>query len=69
MGVAIILVVAAEMIGSSGQGGMGYLLIYAGQVMDTERVFAALVVLTLMGAVIIKAQQWLERKLAPWATI
>lgn len=69
MGVAIILVVAAEMIGSSGQGGMGYLLINAGQVMDTERVFASLVVLTLMGAFIIKGQQWLERKLAPWATI
>ncbi len=69
MGVAIILVVAAEMIGSSGQGGMGYLLINAGQVLDTESVFASLVVLTLMGACIIKGQQWLERKLAPWATI
>ncbi|CCB63500.1 ABC transporter permease [Hyphomicrobium sp. MC1] len=69
MGVAIILVVAAEMIGSSGEGGMGYLLINAGQVLDTERVFASLVVLTIMGACIIKGQQWLERKLAPWATL
>jgi NitT/TauT family transport system permease protein len=69
MGVAIILIVAAEMIGSSSQGGMGYLLINAGQVMDTEKVFASLVVLTLMGAFIIKGQQWLDRKLAPWASL
>jgi NitT/TauT family transport system permease protein len=66
MGVAIILVVAAEMIGGSSQSGMGYLLISAGQVMETERVFAALVVLAVMGAAIIKLQQWSDRKIAPW---
>jgi len=66
MGVAIILIVAAEMIGGSSQSGMGYLLISAGQVMETERVFAALVVLAVMGAVIIKLQQWSDRKIAPW---
>jgi ABC-type nitrate/sulfonate/bicarbonate transport system permease component len=69
MGVAIILIVAAEMIGSSSEGGMGYLLTNAGQVMDTDRVFASLVVLTVMGAAIIKGQQWLDRKLAPWAQL
>lgn len=69
MGVTIILVVAAEMIGGSSQGGMGNLLIQAGQVMDTEKVFAALIVLTLMGAIIMKGQQWLDRKLAPWANL
>lgn len=67
MGVTIILVVAAEMIGGSSQSGMGYLLINAGQVMETEKVFAALIVLAVMGAVIIKSQQWIDRKLAPWA--
>ena len=66
MGVTIILVVAAEMIGGSSQSGMGYLLINAGQVMETEKVFASLVVLALMGAVIIKLQQWIDRKIAPW---
>lgn len=66
MGVTIILVVAAEMIGGSGNGGMGNLLIEAGQVLETERVFAALVVLTVMGAIIMKGQQWLDRRLAPW---
>jgi NitT/TauT family transport system permease protein len=69
MGVTIILVVAAEMIGGSSAGGMGKLLIQAGQVMETEKVFAALIVLTLMGALIIKGQQWLDRFLAPWANL
>jgi ABC-type nitrate/sulfonate/bicarbonate transport system permease component len=67
MGVTIILIVAAEMIGGSSQSGMGYLLINAGQVMETEKVFASLVVLALMGAVVIKLQQWIDRKVAPWA--
>jgi len=66
MGVTIILIVAAEMIGGSSQSGMGYLLINSGQVMETEKVFASLVVLALMGAVIIKLQQWIDRKVAPW---
>jgi len=66
MGVTIILIVAAEMIGGSSQSGMGYLLINSGQVMETEKVFASLVVLALMGAVIIKLQQWIDRKIAPW---
>ena len=67
MGVTIILIVAAEMIGGSSQSGMGYLLINSGQVMETEKVFASLVVLAVMGGVIIKLQQWFDRKVAPWA--
>ncbi len=66
MGVTIILVVAAEMIGGSGQGGMGYLLISAGQVMETEKVFAGLVVLAVIGALVIKLQRWIDGKVAPW---
>jgi len=66
MGVTIILIVAAEMIGGSSQSGMGFLLINSGQVMETEKVFASLVVLAVMGAVIIKLQQWIDRKIAPW---
>jgi ABC-type nitrate/sulfonate/bicarbonate transport system permease component len=29
-------------------------------------VFASLVVLAVMGAVIIKLQQWIDRRVAPW---
>ncbi len=66
MGVTIILVVAAEMIGGSSRSGMGFLLIQAGQVMETEKVFASLIVLAVMGAVVIKLQGWIDRKVAPW---
>lgn len=41
MGIAIIMVVASEMIGGSGQTGIGYLLISAGQVLETEKVSPA----------------------------
>jgi ABC-type nitrate/sulfonate/bicarbonate transport system permease component len=67
MGVTIILVVAAEMIGGSNQSGMGYLLIRFGQVMETEKVFASLIVLAVFGAVIMKAQAAIDRWIAPWA--
>ena len=66
MGVTIILVIAAEMIGGSSESGMGYLLMQAGQVMETEKVFADLVALAVFGALIIKLQQWIDRKVAPW---
>jgi NitT/TauT family transport system permease protein len=45
---------------------MGYLLISSGQVMETEKVFASLVVLAVMGGAIIKLQQWADRRIAPW---
>ncbi len=67
MGVAIILVVAAEMIGGSGRSGMGYLLINAGQVMETEKVFASLIVLAVVGVVVTKLQEWVDGRVAPWA--
>jgi ABC-type nitrate/sulfonate/bicarbonate transport system permease component len=67
MGVTIILVVAAEMIGGSNQSGMGYLLIHYGQVMETEKVFASLIVLAVFGGIIIKIQAAIDRWLAPWA--
>jgi ABC-type nitrate/sulfonate/bicarbonate transport system permease component len=66
MGVTIIMVVAAEMIGGSSDSGMGYLLIHAGQVMQTEKVFAGLIVLAIFGAVITNAQKRIDRLIAPW---
>jgi ABC-type nitrate/sulfonate/bicarbonate transport system permease component len=66
MGVTIIMIVAAEMIGGSSQSGMGYLLVNAGQIMETEKVFGGLVMLALMGAIIMKLQQSLERWILPW---
>ncbi len=68
MGVTIILVIAAEMIGGSSRVGMGYVLIDAGQILETEKVFAALIVLALMGAAIMKLQQWIGNRLTPWSS-
>lgn len=67
MGVTIIMVVAAEMIGGSSDSGMGYLLVHAGQVMETEKVFAALIALAVFGAVLTSVQKWFDRLVAPWA--
>ena len=50
MGVTIILVVAAEMIGGSSHERHGLSSDQAGQVMETEKVFASLVVLAVVGA-------------------
>jgi ABC-type nitrate/sulfonate/bicarbonate transport system permease component len=66
MGVTIIMVVAAEMIGGSSDSGMGYLLIHAGQVMETEKVFGGLIVLAVFGAFITYAQKRIDRLIAPW---
>jgi ABC-type nitrate/sulfonate/bicarbonate transport system permease component len=66
MGVTIIMVVAAEMIGGSSDSGMGYLLIHAGQVMETEKVFGGLIVLALFGAFITYTQKRIDRLIAPW---
>jgi len=46
---------------------MGYLLIRYGQVMETEKVFAALIVLAIFGGIIIKTQERIDHWLAPWA--
>lgn len=66
MGVTIIMVVAAEMIGGSSDSGMGYVLVHAGQVMETEKVFAALIALAVFGAAITNVQKRLDRLIAPW---
>jgi NitT/TauT family transport system permease protein len=62
LGVSIILVVAAEMVVA--RAGLGARLFLAGQVLDTEQVFAVLVVLAAIGIVIGKGQDWLDARLA-----
>lgn len=63
LGVSIILVVAAEMV--VGKLGLGARLYLAGQVLETEQVFAVLIVLATFGIVITKTQDaidvWLNR--------
>jgi NitT/TauT family transport system permease protein len=61
LGVSIILVVAAEMV--VGKVGLGARLYLAGQVLETEQVFAILIVLAALGIVVTKVQDMIDRKL------
>lgn len=65
MGVAIILTVAAEMIAS--QDGLGRVLIEAGAILETEKVFATLFVMGILGIVVTKIQDWADSRFAGWA--
>ncbi|WP_111384085.1 ABC transporter permease [Rhodoplanes serenus] len=64
LGVSIILVVAAEMV--VGKVGLGARLYLAGQVLETEQVFAVLIVLATLGIVVTKAQDMIDVRLGHW---
>lgn len=64
LGVSIILVVAAEMV--VGKTGLGARLYLAGQVLETETVFAVLVVLAILGIVVTKGLDWLDSLTGKW---
>jgi len=64
LGVAIILVVAAEMV--VGKAGLGARLYLAGQVLETEQVFAVLVVLAVLGIVVTKIQDLIDEAISRW---
>jgi ABC-type nitrate/sulfonate/bicarbonate transport system permease component len=65
MGVAIILTIAAEMIAS--QNGLGYLLVAVGAILETEKVFAILFTVAILGVAITKVHDWIDFRLAGWA--
>src|ERR1041385_2265073 len=64
IGVSIILVVAAEMV--VGKVGLGARLYLAGQILETEQVFAILIVLAILGMVVTKAQDVIDVWLNQW---
>jgi NitT/TauT family transport system permease protein len=64
LGVSIILVVAAEMV--VGKVGLGARLYLAGQILETEQVFAVLIVLAMLGIVVTKAQDAIDVWLGHW---
>lgn len=64
LGVSIILVVAAEMV--VGKVGLGGRLFLAGQVLETEQVFAVLIVLAILGIVVTKIQDMIDVWLGHW---
>jgi len=64
LGVSIILVVAAEMV--VGKVGLGARLYLAGQVLETEQVFAVLIVLAILGVAVTKGQDFIDVWLNQW---
>ena len=64
IGVSIILVVAAEMV--VGKVGLGARLYLAGQVLETEQVFAVLIVLAILGVAVTKIQDLVDVWLNQW---
>jgi ABC-type nitrate/sulfonate/bicarbonate transport system permease component len=64
LGVSIILVVAAEMV--VGKVGLGARLYLAGQILETEQVFAVLIVLAVLGIIVTKAQDAIDASLGNW---
>lgn len=64
LGVSIILVVAAEMV--VGKVGLGARLYLAGQILETEQVFAILIVLAMLGIIVTKVQDAVDAALGKW---
>jgi ABC-type nitrate/sulfonate/bicarbonate transport system permease component len=63
-GTALLLLVAAEMIGA--ETGIGFLVLQAGNLMETTRLMVGIVVLSLLGVLSHWALTWLERLVIPW---
>jgi ABC-type nitrate/sulfonate/bicarbonate transport system permease component len=63
-GISLIVIIAAEMVGAS--NGIGYMVLEAQQTFRTERVFAGIIVIGLLGFVTDLGFRWLRRVLLPW---
>jgi NitT/TauT family transport system permease protein len=62
--IAIVLLVAAEMIGAD--RGIGAFVLQAGNLYDTDNLMAGIVVLSLLGLLVAGVIGWLERWLLAW---
>lgn len=66
LAIAIILLVAAEMLGA--QYGIGAYILEAGALYDLERLFAGVVILSLLGVLVSTVIGMIERRLLGWRT-
>ena len=62
--IALILVVAAEMIGAN--VGIGALVLTAGNLMQTDKLMAGIAAISMLGLLVGAAISWLERALLSW---
>ena len=66
LAIAIILLVAAEMLGA--EHGIGAYVLEAGSLYDLDRLFAGVVILSLLGVLVSAAITFMERHLLGWRT-
>ena len=63
-GISLIVVIAAEMVGAP--SGLGYMVLDAQQTFRTERVFAGIIVIGLVGFLTDLGFRLLRRRMMPW---
>ena len=66
LAIAIILLVAAEMLGA--EHGIGAYILQAGSLYDLERLFAGVTILSLLGVILSGAVGMIEKHLLGWRT-
>ena len=64
-GVALIVIIASEMIGSV--SGLGYMVLTAQQTFRVERVFAGIIIIGVLGFATDQGMRALQRWLVPWS--
>jgi NitT/TauT family transport system permease protein len=67
MGMALILIVAAEL--SAAKAGVGWMIWRAYDMFDIEQMFAALITLSVLGYIFSLLLDWLERIVLPWKRV
>lgn len=64
LGTALIVIVAVEFIRA--KTGVGFVIYYHWQVLITEKMYAGLIVVMLLGVLLTAGLQWVERRVMPW---
>ena len=64
LGTALIVIVAVEFIRA--KKGIGFLTFYYWEVMVTDKMYAGLFVIMLLGVMLTYGLQWLEKRIMPW---
>jgi len=64
MGVALLVIVAAEFVGA--KSGIGYLIWTSWQIFEVEKMYVGLLVSAILGFVIAVALEYIERLIVPW---
>jgi len=64
LGTALIVIVAIEFVRA--KKGVGYITLYYWEVMVTEKMYAGLVIVMILGILLTFGLQWVERMVMPW---